>query len=55
MNNKDVICTRCKGIMVPSISVTDNECPVPIFRCLNCGDVIDDIILKNRELMQKEK
>ncbi|MDH4081776.1 MAG: hypothetical protein OEU68_18415 [Nitrospira sp.] len=45
-------CTRCGGLMVQEIctdlsnSTTDLECATR--RCVQCGDIIDAMILRNR-------
>ena len=42
-------CLKCEGTMVLDIVFvgTDNVM-LPIHRCLNCGDIVDEVILKNR-------
>lgn len=51
------ICTRCGGLMVQEIcidllnSTSELECNAQ--RCIQCGDIIDAVILKNRSLHQQ--
>lgn len=53
-------CTRCGGFLVldhgvqfaQSMSCQVDD-PMPSSRCLNCGDVVDEVILRNR-LAQRE-
>lgn len=45
-------CFRCKGLLVPYTAVKKegeywNECG-PAFRCVNCGEIVDPLILHNR-------
>ena len=54
---KSTSCSRCKGLMVveqvfdslTSIGPAD----VPVRRCVQCGEVIDPVILRNRRLQDK--
>lgn len=41
-------CGRCQGQMVREVFYSDDGNFVG-FRCVTCGEVIDDVILKNRE------
>lgn len=46
-------CPRCYGFMVPVIldgfeEVTMNRCELSGWRCVNCGEQIDPLILANR-------
>ena len=50
---QDGVCTRCQGLMVPSF--TDSlllevaeAVQDPSWRCVNCGEWLDDTILTNR-------
>ena len=48
------ICGRCHGLMVPSftdsLSVEMNrECSTQAWRCVNCGEWIDEMITANRK------
>lgn len=51
------ICTRCGGLMVSDVcmdlmnSTSELECTAR--RCVQCGDVIDAVILRNRSLHQQ--
>jgi hypothetical protein len=48
------ICTRCGGLMVSDVcidllnSTSELECTAR--RCIQCGDIIDAVILRNRSL-----
>jgi len=50
-------CTRCGGLMVNELSIdlwsctSELECGAR--RCVQCGDVIDAVILRNRTLHQQ--
>jgi hypothetical protein len=50
------ICTRCGGLMVSDVyvdlmnSTSELECTAR--RCVQCGDVVDTVILRNRSLHQ---
>lgn len=53
-------CTRCGGLLVVDHGVQFSQSmayqiddTMPSTRCLNCGDVIDEVILRNR-LAQRE-
>lgn len=46
-------CPRCSGYM-EIIYHFDEECNQKFLECLNCGEVIDPIILKNRKRNLKE-
>ncbi len=47
-------CTRCGGLMVQEIcldlsnSTSELECATR--RCVQCGDIVDPVILRNRDL-----
>ncbi len=46
-------CPRCQGTMVVDHFVdlaTSGEIWMPGWRCLMCGEVIDPLILKNRQM-----
>ncbi|MDX1412272.1 MAG: hypothetical protein R3351_08955 [Nitrospirales bacterium] len=49
-------CSRCGGLVVLTYCVDPNqggwEFQIPVGRCLQCGDLVDATILKNRELSQ---
>lgn len=47
-------CSRCGGLMVPSFCISPDQgtwdFQIPVGKCLQCGDVVDPTILKNRNL-----
>jgi hypothetical protein len=53
------ICTRCGGLMVNEVcidllnSTSELECTAR--RCIQCGDLIDAVILRNRSLHQRSR
>jgi len=53
------ICTRCGGLMVDDISMDlqDNtsELECSARRCVQCGEIIDAVILRNRSLRQQSE
>ena len=48
------ICTRCGGLLVNELSIDlwscTNELEHGARRCMQCGDVIDAVILRNRRI-----
>jgi len=49
-NNNYMKCTRCGGAMV----FERFQATVEVFyawRCVNCGDIMDQVVAKNRELV----
>lgn len=48
-----MICRRCRGLMTPErLSDWDGgkgNDRLVVFRCISCGDIIDPVILTNRE------
>lgn len=48
------ICTRCGGLLVNELSIdlwsSTNELENGARRCVQCGDVIDAVILRNRRI-----
>lgn len=50
------ICLRCGGLMVNEVCVdlmnSSSELECPTRRCLQCGDILDPVILRNRQLTQ---
>ena len=46
-------CSRCEGFLVSSFCISPDqgawEFQIPVWKCLQCGDVLDVTILKNRE------
>lgn len=51
-------CLRCQGLMVPDHvhdpCETLNPC-LPAARCLNCGAIVDAVILQNRARQQHDR
>jgi hypothetical protein len=45
-------CSRCGGFLVNTFCITPDqgtsEFQIPVWKCLQCGDVFDATILKNR-------
>ena len=45
-------CSRCGGFLVSSFCISPDqgtsEFQIPVWKCLQCGDVFDATILKNR-------
>lgn len=41
-------CSRCAGMRVPEL-ITDGGMRSLALRCVHCGDVIDGVIVKNRQ------
>ena len=45
-------CSRCGGFLVRSFCISPDqgtsEFQIPVWKCLQCGDVLDATILKNR-------
>lgn len=50
----DQNCARCGGLLVRHICMdfynTGNELEIPAQRCVQCGDVLDSVILRNRRI-----
>ena len=50
-------CLRCGGLMVNEISVdllnSGSELECAVRRCVQCGDILDPVILRNRGIRQK--
>lgn len=50
----DRICTRCGGLLVTHICLdlqnSANELECTAMRCVQCGDIVDSVILRNRGL-----
>ena len=48
------ICSRCGGLMVPEFCTdllsSTGELDCPIARCVQCGDLVDPVIRRNRYL-----
>lgn len=47
-------CARCGGFLVSSFCISPDqgtaEFQIPVWKCLQCGDLFDATILKNRHL-----
>jgi hypothetical protein len=41
-------CLRCQGTMVEEWMFTEKEGGTSIARCLNCGDIVDNVVIFNR-------
>lgn len=45
-------CYRCGGLLVKTFCISPDEgtadFQVPAMKCLQCGDIVDPVILKNR-------
>jgi hypothetical protein len=41
-------CIRCKGTVVQEWSFTEREGGALMARCINCGDLIDQVVIFNR-------
>ena len=41
-------CIRCKGIIVEEWAFTEKEDGALMARCVNCGDLIDPVVILNR-------
>ena len=45
-------CVRCNGLLVPYTAVKNEEEywheSGPAFRCVNCGEIVDSLILQHR-------
>jgi uncharacterized Zn finger protein len=41
-------CTRCAGMRVPEI-IYEGGSRVAALRCVHCGDVVDQVIARNRK------
>ncbi|MBH0179574.1 MAG: hypothetical protein HP491_17380 [Nitrospira sp.] len=50
-------CNRCGGMMAEVygdlMSPDDMGMDVVGWRCVNCGDYVDELVLKNREMQQR--
>ena len=51
------VCARCGGLLVRHICIdlwnSGSELDIPVLRCVQCGDVVDSVILRNRGLRQQ--
>ncbi len=41
-------CTRCAGLRIPEI-LSEGGIRVLALRCIHCGDVVDRVIVRNRQ------
>ena len=41
-------CTRCAGMRVPEI-ISEGGLRIMALRCVHCGDIVDQVIARNRE------
>jgi hypothetical protein len=45
-------CSRCGGLLVKTFCITPKEgiadFQIDVMKCLQCGDIVDPVILKNR-------
>jgi hypothetical protein len=41
-------CTRCAGMRVPEI-ISEGGIRIMALRCVHCGDIVDQVIARNRE------
>lgn len=50
-------CMRCGGFMVNEVSIdlmnSSSELECPTKRCVQCGDILDPVILRNRRIRQE--
>ena len=52
------VCARCGGLIVGEFCMDllngADEWNCPIGRCVQCGDIVDPVILRNRQLSQRQ-
>ncbi|MCP9471829.1 MAG: hypothetical protein NNA30_03750 [Nitrospira sp.] len=52
-------CARCGGLLVGHICMdllnSDRELEFAALRCIQCGDIVDPVILRNRRLGQSRQ
>jgi hypothetical protein len=41
-------CIRCEGTIIEDWICTEKEGGISMVRCLNCGDIIDNVVIFNR-------
>jgi len=41
-------CIRCEGMTVEEWICTEKEGGISMVRCLNCGDIVDNVVIFNR-------
>jgi len=42
-------CLRCQGTLLKEWVFTENEGGALMVRCVNCGDLIDPVVISNRD------
>lgn len=51
------VCLRCGGLMVNEVCIdlmnSSSELECPTKRCVQCGDILDPVILRNRRIRQE--
>lgn len=49
-------CDRCQGLLVLDhcFDLFDYEISMKAWRCISCGDIVDDVILRNRMKQQAQ-
>lgn len=51
-------CSRCGGFLVSSFCISPDqgtsEFQIPVWKCLQCGDLFDATILRNRHLVHHQ-
>lgn len=56
---QESICSRCGGLMVGDFCIdllnSTGELEFAASRCVQCGEVVDPVILQNRQLRQSSK
>ena len=52
--NQRMKCTRCGGAMIFERFLATVEI-FYAWRCVNCGDIMDQVVQKNRELVMAQK
>ncbi|CUQ66109.1 hypothetical protein [Candidatus Nitrospira inopinata] len=52
-------CARCGGLLVSHVCMdllnSDRELEFAALRCIQCGDIVDPVILRNRRLGQSRQ
>ena len=52
-----LVCLRCGGLMVKEVSMdlwnSTSELECATRRCVQCGDIVDPVILRNRRIRQE--
>lgn len=59
IQNQNSMCVRCGGLMVGEFCMdllgSSGEQDCPLVRCVQCGDVVDAVIERNRRLLGARK